>query len=51
MKQKEFIYSLLKCSDLNSIVQGPVCDPLIENISYLITKINQVIYSFHYLWE
>jgi hypothetical protein len=41
VKQKEFIYSLLKCSDLNSIVQGPVCDPLIENISYLITKINE----------
>jgi hypothetical protein len=41
VKQKEFIFSLLKCSDLNSIVQGPVCDPLIENISYLITKINQ----------
>ncbi len=40
VKQKEFIFSLLKCSDLNSIVQGPVCDPLIENISYLITKIN-----------
>jgi hypothetical protein len=41
VKQKEFIFSLLKCSDLNSIVQGPVCDPLIENISYLIAKINE----------
>jgi len=40
-KQKEFIFSVLNCTDLNSIVQGPVCDPLVENISNLITKINE----------
>jgi hypothetical protein len=39
-KQREFIFALLKCENMNSIVQGITCDPLITQIGFLIEKIN-----------
>jgi hypothetical protein len=40
-QQREFIFALLKCENMNSIIQGITCDPLITQIGILIDKINE----------